>query len=152
MDATDRRILRELQRDASLSNVELADRVGLTPAPCLRRVKRLKETGVISRYVALIDPTAIGLDLDVFVSVTLDRQRTEVAEAFEQAVADRPEVQECYLIAGAIDYLIRVKMADLSSFQRWLWEVITVIDGVANVQSSIAMRRAKYTTELPISS
>jgi Lrp/AsnC family transcriptional regulator, leucine-responsive regulatory protein len=152
MDATDRRILQELQRDASLSNVELADRVGLTPAPCLRRVKRLKETGVISRYVALIDPTAIGLDLDVFVSVTLDRQRTEVAEAFEQAVADRPEVQECYLIAGAIDYLIRVKMADLSSFQRWLWEVITVIDGVANVQSSIAMRRAKYTTELPISS
>lgn len=152
MDATDRRILQELQHDASLSNVELADRVGLTPAPCLRRVKRLKETGVISRYVALIDPTAIGLDLDVFVSVTLDRQRTEVAEAFEQAVADRPEVQECYLIAGAIDYLIRVKMADLSSFQRWLWEVITVIDGVANVQSSIAMRRAKYTTELPISS
>jgi Lrp/AsnC family leucine-responsive transcriptional regulator len=150
MDRTDLRILQELQRDARISNTELADKVGLTPAPCLRRVRQLRNDGVITRYVALVDPTAVGLELDAFVSVTLDRQHKPVAEAFEAAVGQQPEIQECYLLAGPTDYLLRVKAADLSSYQRWLWEGIVQVDGIANIQSSISMRRAKYTTELPI--
>jgi Lrp/AsnC family leucine-responsive transcriptional regulator len=150
MDRTDLRILSELQHDASLTNVELADRVGLTPAPCLRRVKQLRASGVIARYVAILEPKALGLELDAFVNVTLERQRTDTARAFENAIVDLPQVQECYLIAGPTDYLLRVKMPDLTAFQQWLWNEITIVDGVANVQSSIAMRRPKYTTELPL--
>lgn len=151
MDPTDLQILKELQRDARIPNTELADRVGLTPAPCLRRVRQLHADGVITRYVALVDPDAVGLHLDAFVNVTLARQRQWDAEAFEIAVGGQPEIQECYLLAGPTDYLLRVKTADLETYQRWLWDHLARIEGIANIQSNISMRRAKYTTELPIS-
>ncbi|MGO9786179.1 MAG: Lrp/AsnC family transcriptional regulator, partial [Stellaceae bacterium] len=120
LDAIDRKILALLQEDARLANVELADKVGLSPSPCLRRVRDLEAAGIIRRYVTLLDPAAVGLPVSVFVNVTLERQVEQALERFEAVILKRPEVMECYLMTGDADYLLRVVCADLAAYERFL--------------------------------
>ena len=150
LDAIDRRILARLQDNARLTNVELAEAVGLSPSPCLRRVRELEQSGTIRRYVALLDPTAIGLPVSVFVNVTLERQVETALERFEAAILKRPEVMECYLMTGDADYLLRVVTADLSAYERFLVEHLTRVPGVASIKSSFALKQVKYRTALPM--
>ncbi len=150
MDNIDRRILGELQRDARVSNVALAEHAGLSQSPCLRRVRLLEEAGVIRGYATLVDQTKVGLPVSVFVSVKLEKQREEALNRFEQAVRDCPEVLECYLMTGPRDYLLRVVARDLADYERFLKETLTRIDGVASIESSFALAQVKHTTALPI--
>ena len=150
LDAIDRRILAALQEDARISNVELAEAVGLSPSPCLRRVRALEARGVIQRYATLLDPVPIGLPVSVFVSVTLERQVEQALERFEKAILERPEVMECYLMTGDADYLLRVVTADLSAYERFLMDHLTRVRGVASIKSSFALKQVKYRTALPI--
>ena len=150
LDGTDRRILQTLQGNARLPNTELADAVGLTPAPCLRRVKRLEETGVISKYTALLDPGRVGLGLTVFVTITLDRQTRRTYDEFAGQMRARPEVLECYLLLGERDFLLKVVVADLEAYQQFYLNHLTTIAGVRNINSIIAVNEEKHTTDLPI--
>lgn len=150
MDRYDRQILAILQQEGRISNQDLADRIGLSPSPCLRRVKALEEAGVISRYVALVDPASVDLPVNIFVSVSLDRQIEERIDAFEAAVMERPEVLECYLMSGDADYLLRVVVPDLASYERFLKEHLTRIPGVAGIRSSFALKQVRYRTALPL--
>ncbi len=150
LDEIDKRILRELQANARISNVELAARVGLSPSPCLRRVRELERRGVIRRYATLLDPNAVGLGVSVFVQVSLEQQVEKRLEEFERAIRARPEVMECYLMTGDADYLLRVVVPDLPAFERFLLEALTRIPGVASIKSSFALKQVKYDTALPI--
>ncbi|OYD83986.1 Lrp/AsnC family transcriptional regulator [Azospirillum brasilense] len=150
LDRIDRKILALLQQDGRMPNNELAERVGLSPSPCLRRVKALEDAGVIARHVALVDPVAVDLPVNVFVSVSLERQVEERIDAFEAAVMALPEVMECYLMTGDADYLLRVVVPDLASYERFLKEHLTRISGVANIRSSFALKQVRYRTALPL--
>ena len=150
LDAIDRRILGALQDDARIANNELAARVGLSPAPCLRRVRALEETGVIRRHVSLVDPGAVGLPVSVFVSISLERQVEEALKRFERAVLTRPEVMECYLMTGDADYLLRVVCADLAAYERFVLEHLAKAPGVSSIRSSFALKQVKYSTALPL--
>ena len=151
LDAIDRQILENLQNDARMRNVELAEKVGLSPSPCLRRVGNLEETGVIRGYATLVDAEAVGLPVSVFVSVTLEKQIEKALEKFEKEIRARPEVMECYLMTGEADYLLRVGTADLGAYERFLIERLTRIPGVASIKSSFALKQVAYRTALPIS-
>jgi Lrp/AsnC family transcriptional regulator, leucine-responsive regulatory protein len=151
LDAIDIKILKVLQAEGRLTNNALAERVGLSPSPCLRRVNLLEENGVIGRYVALVDPATVGLPVNVFVRVTLDRQIEENLDAFEVAVTKRPEVMECYLMTGESDYLLRVVVPDLGAYEQFLKQHLTRIPGVANIRSSFALKQVRYQTALPLS-
>lgn len=151
IDAIDRQILENLQNDARMRNVELAEKVGLSPSPCLRRVGNLEETGVIRGYATLVDAEAVGLPVSVFVSVTLEKQIEKALEKFEKEIRARPEVMECYLMTGEADYLLRVVTADLGAYERFLIEHLTRIPGVASIKSSFALKQVAYRTALPIS-
>lgn len=150
LDAVDRRILGVMQEDARISNVDLAERVGISPSPCWRRVKALEEAGIIQRHVTLVDPAAVGLPVSVFVQVTLERQIEAALETFERTVLERPEVMECYLMTGDSDYLLRVVVADLAAYERFLMDHLTRINGVASINSSFALKQVKYRTALPV--
>ncbi len=146
----DQNILHHLQENARLTNVDLADRVNLSPSPCLRRVRNLEESGIIKGYVTLVDQNALGLPVSVFVSVSLEKQVEAALEKFEQAIQERPEVMECYLMTGGADYLLRVVTADLKGYERFLLEHLTRIPGVASIKSSFALKQVTYKTALPI--
>nr|WP_315594375.1 Lrp/AsnC family transcriptional regulator [uncultured Cupriavidus sp.] len=150
LDATDIRILGELQRDGSLTNVELASRINLSPSPCLARVKRLEKIGVISRRVTLLDARRLGLKVVVFISVTLDKQRRETLDTFERKIAALPQVMECYLMSGDADYLLRVVVSDVDALERLIIDQITRIPGVASIRSSFALKQVLYSTALPL--
>ena len=150
LDTIDARILTELQSDGGLTNAELADRVGLSPSPCLRRVKLLTDAGVIKKRVALVDGNAIDLKVSVFIHVTLEKQIEENLSEFEAAIEARPEVVECYLMTGESDYLLRVVVPDLEAYERFLMEHLTRIPGVSNIKSSFALNQVKYSTALPL--
>jgi DNA-binding Lrp family transcriptional regulator len=150
LDQIDRRILAELQQNARLSNSELAERAGISPSPCWRRVRRLEESHVIGRYVTLLDPGSLGLRVSVFVQVSLATQVESALEIFEQAILARPEVMECYLMTGNADYLLRVVAADLAAYERFLMDHLTRIPVVSNIRSSFALRSVKYRTDLPL--
>lgn len=150
IDDIDRNILRVLQKNARTTNVNLARQVALSPAPCLRRVRQLEEREVIRGYVALLEPTALGLGVSVFIQVSLEKQVESALEIFERAVLDRPEVMECYLMTGDADYLLRVVVQDVPSFERFLLDHLTRIPGVASIKSSFALKQVKYRTALPI--
>ena len=152
LDSIDYAILGHLQQNARISNVDLADRVGLSPAPCLRRVQALEEAGVIRRYAALLNPNAVDRDVTVFVQISLDLQVEGRLEAFEQAIMRREEVLECYLMTGDSDYLIRVVVPDVAAYERFLKDSLTRIEGVAGIKSSFALRQIKYSTALPLPS
>ncbi|MCH8091257.1 MAG: Lrp/AsnC family transcriptional regulator [Proteobacteria bacterium] len=150
LDAIDRRILDRLQEDGRVSNVELANDVGISSSPCWRRVRELEKRGVISGYVALVDAAAVGLPVSVFVQVTLERQIETALETFEAAVKARPEVMECYLMTGDADYLLRVVVSDLPTYEAFLKDHLTRIPGIANIKSSFALNQVKYRTSLPL--
>ncbi len=150
LDAIDVRILNALQQEGRLTNQELASRVGLSPSPCLRRVKRLERDGVIQRYAAVVDQAKAGIPVSVFISVKLERQREDVMARFEAAIASYPEVVECYLMTGSRDYLLRVVARDLAAYERFLKDTITRIDGVASIESSFALNQVKFANALPI--
>jgi DNA-binding Lrp family transcriptional regulator len=146
----DRHILRELQRDGRLQNVDLAQRVGLSPSPCLRRVRLLEEAGVIERYVALVNPSKIGMNLTVFVRVWLIGQDVETVDRFTDSVKELPQVVECHLMAGDCDFLLRVVAADLDAYRRFQIEHVTRIKGVQSVKTEVPMQRIKLSTESPL--
>ncbi len=150
LDEIDRRILAVLQENARIANVELAQRVGISASPCWRRVRELEQSGVISRYVTLVDAAALGLSVSVFIQVSLEKQIEPVLEKFEREVLARPEVMECYLMTGDADYLLRVVVADLSAYERFLMKHLTRIPGVASIKSSFALKQVKYRTALPV--
>lgn len=150
MDEMDRKILRILQEDASLQNQDLAARVGLSPSPCLRRVKALEAAGVIRRYVAVLDGKAVGAGFVAFVEVRLERQSETWSARFETAVLARAEVTRCSFVTGDFDYLLEVAVEDLDAFHRFLTQVLTRIDGVANTRTIIPVKRIKDTTAVKI--
>jgi len=150
LDTTDRRILDILQNDSSLTNVELARRVHLSPSPCLARVKALEAAGVIRGYVALADPLKLGLNLNVFIQVSLEKQIDSELERFQNAMAEYPEVMECYLMTGYADYLLRVVVPDMQSLERFIVSHLTRIPGVKNIRSGFALKQVKYQTALPV--
>jgi Lrp/AsnC family transcriptional regulator, leucine-responsive regulatory protein len=150
LDAIDAKILEALQDDARISNVDLARKVGLSPSPCLRRVRELEAHGVIRRSVTLLDAQAIGLPVSVFVNVTLEKQVERALEVFESAVRKRPEVMECYLMTGEADYLLRVVVPDLTAYQRFLMDHLTRVPGVASIKSSFALKQVQYRTAMPL--
>lgn len=150
LDVIDCKILDRLQGNARISNVELADAVGLSPTPCLRRVRELERLGVIRQYVALLDPQAIGLPVSVFVNVTLEKQAAQALENFEAAVRRRPEVMECYMMTGEADYLLRVVVPDVAAYQQFLVGHLSRMPGVESTKSSFALKHVKYGTALPI--
>lgn len=150
LDELDRKILRDLQANGRITNQDLSERVGLSPSPCLRRLKQLEADGVITRYVALVDPGRIGLDVTAFVRVRLDQQDDRHLFAFEEAVAGFPEVMECYLMTGDADYQLRVVVESLHAFEEFLRSRLTRISGVAQVTTSFALRPVVYKTALPL--
>ncbi|SDD27765.1 Lrp/AsnC family transcriptional regulator [Ruegeria marina] len=150
LDATDRRILTELQKHGRLTNVDLAARINLSPSPCLARVKALEKSGTIDRYVALVKPEALGLGLSVFIQVTLERQTERGLADFESRMRAFDEVMECYLMTGDSDYLVRLVVKDIESLQRFIVRELTTIPGVANIKSSFALKQVKYKTALPV--
>ncbi len=150
LDAIDRRILRALQQNARLSNAELAQKVGLSVSPVWRRVRALEESGIITAYQALVDPTAVGLPVSVFVHVSLEKQVEPALEAFEAAIRRRPEVMECYLMTGDADYLLRVVVPSLAEYERFLMDHLTRVRGIASIKSSFALRPVKHGSELPL--
>lgn len=150
LDATDRRILHLLQREGRISNADLAERISLSPSACHRRVQRLEAEGFIAGYVALLDARRIGKPTTVFVEITLNGQSDEVLEAFEKAVARIPDVQECHLMAGAADYLLKLAAADTEDFARIHRRYLARLPGVAKMQSSFALRTVVRTTAMEI--
>ncbi|RRH78270.1 Lrp/AsnC family transcriptional regulator [Falsigemmobacter faecalis] len=152
LDAIDRRILDELQRDARISNVQLAARVGLSASPCLARVRRLEQEGFLKAYVALVPPEALGLSITVFIQVSLEMQHKAALSRFETRVAEFPEVMECYLMTGDSDYLLRVVVPDMEALQTFIMQDLTEIPGVRNIRSSFALRQISYKTALPMES
>lgn len=151
-DRHDKLILAALQEAGGLSNLELADRVGLSPSPCSRRVQKLEESGVIRGRAALLDSKALGLGLTVLIQISMDRHTPERFENFEARVSAFEEVQQCYLITGqSADYLLKVVVPDMDAYQAFLLDKITRIEGVSGVHSSFVMRKVVDTTALPLS-
>lgn len=150
LDRIDIRILAELQGNGRLTMTELSERVGLSATPCLRRVRLLEERGVISGYVAVVDQNRVGLEVNVFASIRLERQREDELERFNAAVAGWPEVMECYLMTGTRDYLMRIVVGSLGDYERFIKDKLSRLDGVASIESSFALSRVKHTTVVPI--
>lgn len=151
IDKTDRRILEALQKDGSLTNQELADTVGLSPSPCLRRVRALEEAGIIVRKVTILDHKKLGLSLTAIILIGMDRHTPERFSAFEEQIAEYPEVQECYLITGQdADYMLKVVVPDMDHYHHFLLNRITRIQGVSGVHSSFVLRRVIDNTALPL--
>ncbi len=151
LDRYDRHILRVLQEDGRISNQDLADRIGLSPSPCLRRVRALEEAGLIAGYRALLDAKALGLSLMALIHISMDRHTPERFENFEAQIGAIPEVMECLLITGqAADYQLKVVVKDMDAYQALLLDRITRIDGVSGVHSSFILRRVVDKTALPV--
>ena len=150
LDNTDLRILAELQNHGALSNVELARRVHLSPSPCLARVKALEHNGVIDRYVALANAAALGVGLNVFISISLKEQSKAALAEFEQRIAEHDEVMECYLMTGDSDYLMRVALPDIAALEKFILEQLTPISGIEKIRSSFALKQVRYKTALPL--
>ena len=150
LDAIDRLILAELQTNGKLSNVELAQRVHLSPSACLRRVKQLEDDGVIAQYVALLNPKAVGQHGISFTIINLESMNNALLGAFEQAVRDEPQVLDCYYVAGSNDYLIRFSYRDAEDLERFHTEVLMRLPGVERSNSMLVLRTVKKTTALPL--
>lgn len=150
LDTIDFRILRELQQDGSLSNVDLARRVHLSPSPCLARVKELEKSGVIASYVALLDPQTLGLGLNVFINISLKEQSKHSLAQFEERIAQYDEVMECYLMTGDSDYFIRVVVPDIPALERFILDQLAPIPAIEKIRSSFTLKQVRYKTALPL--
>jgi Lrp/AsnC family leucine-responsive transcriptional regulator len=149
-DALDHKILASLQTNGRMSLADLSAKVGLSHSPCLRRVRNLERTGVITRYVAVLDQRRVGLPVSVFVSIKLEKQKQESLDRFAKAVERWPEVLECYLMTGSRDYWLRVVVPDLEAYERFVKQKLTRLEGIASIESSFALEQVKYTNVLPI--
>jgi DNA-binding Lrp family transcriptional regulator len=149
-DRIDRQILAHLQQDGRMTNVELAERVGLTAPPCLRRVRALEEAGVIRGYHADLDPASLGFPITVFAMVSLRSQAERDLAAFEAHVAEIPEIRECHMLNGEIDFILKIVASDLKSFQEILTTHLTPAPNVASVKTSLTIRTAKSTSGIPV--
>ncbi len=152
LDEIDRNILAALQANARLRNVELAETIGLSASPCLRRVRQLEDRGVIKGYATLVDQHAVGLPVSVFIQVTLEKQIEPALESFENTIREWPEVMECYLMTGDADYHLRVVTADLAGYERFLMDKLTRVPGVASIKSAFSLKQVAYRTALPVAS
>lgn len=151
LDKLDKNILQELQRDGSISNLELAEKIGLSPSPCARRVKQLEDSGIIRKRVTLLSASKLNLKLTALIQISMDRHTPDRFEVFEQKVCSYPEVIECLLITGqSADYQIKVVVPDMEDYQEFLLNKITRIEGVTDVHSSFMLREVHNTTELPL--
>ena len=151
IDRTDRHILHVLQKEGRISNLELAEKTSMSPSPCLRRVKRLEDEGIITSYVARLDPDRLGLKLMALIHISLDRHTPDRFENFEKLVSGFEEVLECFLITGQqADYLLKVIVPDMEHYQHFLLGKLTRIEGVSGVHSSFVMRKAVESTILPL--
>lgn len=150
LDAIDRKILTHLQKNARIANARLASLVGLSPAPCLRRVRALEQAGLIREYVTLLDSRALRMGVTVFTAIRLNLQVADQLEVIETEVKAWPEVLECYLMTGDADYLLRVAVPDVAAYERFLRERVTRLHCVASIRSSFALKEVKYTTALPL--
>ncbi|WP_175252920.1 Bkd operon transcriptional regulator BkdR [Pseudomonas sp. BMW13] len=150
LDRTDIGILNRLQEDARVTNAELARAVNLSSTPCFNRVKAMEELGLIRQQVTLLAPELLGLNVNVFIHVSLEKQVVDALARFETAIAERPEVMECYLMTGDADYLLRVLVPDIQALERFILDHLTKIPGVANIRSSFALKQVRYKTALPL--
>jgi Lrp/AsnC family leucine-responsive transcriptional regulator len=150
LDRTDIGILNSLQSDSRITNAELARSVNLSPTPCFNRVRAMEELGVIKRQVTLLDSEVLGLHVNVFIHVSLEKQVEGALQRFEDAIADRSEVMECYLMSGDADYLIRVLVPNIQSLERFILDHLTKFPDVANIRSSFALKQVRYKTALPL--
>jgi Lrp/AsnC family leucine-responsive transcriptional regulator len=151
LDRTDRRILEAMQKNGNISNLELAELVGLSPTPCSRRVKRLEESGIIASHVSLLNQSMLGLKLTAYIGISMDRHTPDRFEEFEQKVRDFPEVMECSVVTGqSADYLLKAVVPDMEYYEKFLLGKLTRIPGVAGVHSSFELRRVVYRTALPL--
>ena len=151
LDRIDRRILEHIQRNGRISNLELAEAVGLSPTPCSRRVKRLEESGIIDRHVTLLNQSRLGLKLTAFITIEMDRHTPERFDNFEKEVRDFPEVIECAVVTGSnADYLVKAVVPDMEYYEAFLLGKLTRIEGVTGVQSSFVLRPVIRKTELPL--
>ena len=151
LDRTDRRILEAMQANARISNLELADAVGLSPTPCSRRVRRLEESGLIRAHVTLLDQAMLGLKLTAYIGISMDRHTPDRFEAFETEVTSYPEVMECSVVTGqSSDYLLKAVVPDMEYYEKFLLGRLTRIAGVTGVHSSFELRRVVQRTELPL--
>jgi len=150
LDAIDWRILKELQADGRITNVALAARVGLSPPPCLRRVRALEDAGLIAGYAALVDEKALGFELTAFAMVGLHNQAEPELRAFENRILGWPLVREAYMMSGEIDYVLKCVARDLPAFQEFVLDELTAAPNVASVKTSLAIRRAKREPGVPV--
>ncbi len=150
LDRFDIAILRELQRDGRMSNRELAGRVGLSPAPCWRRLRALEQDQVISRYTALLDAAKVGLSIVAFAHISLENHHTSTIIEFDKAIQSSDEVLECYMTSGEYDYMLKIVVADMVAYEKFFSEVLMQVPVVRNVSTSFAMRHKKLTTALPL--
>jgi Lrp/AsnC family leucine-responsive transcriptional regulator len=150
LSAIDRKILRALQDDGRMTVQAIADRVGLSASPCLRRIRQMERAGIIAGYSATVDQKAVGLPVSVFISIKLERQRSHELDAFGAAISGWPEVMECYLMTGQFDFLLRVVCADLGAYEQFLRERLTQVEGVASIESSFSLGQVKYSRVLPL--
>lgn len=151
LDRIDKKILTLMQRNARISNLELADSVGLSPTPCSRRVKRLEESGIIDRHVTLLKPAILGLNLTAMISISMDRHTPDRFENFERAIATWPEVLECLIVTGqSADFLLKVIVRDMQHYEQFLLGQLTKLEGVTGVHSSFVLREMIKKTELPL--
>ncbi len=150
LSEVDKKILDAIQRDASITNSELADLVGLSAAPCWRRIKRLEERGIIKRRVGLLDTKALGLNIIAFANVKLSHIQEDALEEFEAEVTKFPEVTECYTISGSMDFILRVVTENMQSYERFLRKKLLRLPMVSEVNSHFAVTQVKYTTAVPL--
>lgn len=150
LDEFDLKILRILQQEGRVTTLQLAERVGLSPTPCARRVKRLEDDGYIDRYVGLLNAARLGVRLNVFVSIRLRSQTRDAFDRFDDEIKYMPEIVGCYLLTGSFDYLLQVRVADVDAFRDFMRSKLTAIEGVIETQSSIVLQELKATTEIPL--
>lgn len=150
MDNIDKKIIKQLQLNARISNEDLANKVGLSPSPCLRRVRKLESQGVLQGYTATVNQEICGLPMNVFISVKLEKPDDKTIQVFEQQVNTLDEVMECYLMTGNRDYLLRVVAADLKSYERFIRNSLSKLPGIGSIESSFAFGHVKQQTALPL--
>ncbi|MES2495285.1 MAG: Lrp/AsnC family transcriptional regulator [Pseudomonadota bacterium] len=150
LDLIDRKILDLLQEDGSLSVAELADRLGMTPPPCWRRVRRLRTAGILDKQVWLVDPASVGLTMELYATVKLHAHDAQATSAFREHVRQLPEIVECYILLGQIDVLLKIVVKDIGYYEEFFYEKLSQLPGVREVNSSVVMTEVKKTTRLPM--